>query len=191
MPSREPRSVPASPTPFRPWARRRPRSSRPPSRGGARAGLRGRDPCTGWRTSGARRGGRAHRSSEARHRRRHWAITGTRVRRRNSFGAGGCGRATSPEKTNPASSTSWAPKRDIIRRAGMSFSGDRIEDVISGRSTGWSTWPSSAVPDPLRDERVAAFVIRAGSGPTERSSSSSVGRCSRATSSRNTSRVRG
>jgi carnitine-CoA ligase len=56
--------------------------------------------------------------------------------------------------------------RDIIRRAGMSFSAIEIEDVIR-TVDGVVDVAVVGLPDPLRDERVAAFVIRAGSGPTE------------------------
>ena len=48
----------------------------------------------------------------------------------------------------------------------MSFSAIEIEDVIR-TVDGVVDVAVVGLPDPLRDERVAAFVIRAGSGPTE------------------------
>lgn len=55
--------------------------------------------------------------------------------------------------------------REIIRRAGMNFSAIEIEEVIRA-VPGVLDVAVVGLPDALRDERVAAFIVRADSRPT-------------------------
>jgi crotonobetaine/carnitine-CoA ligase len=55
--------------------------------------------------------------------------------------------------------------REIIRRAGMNFSAIEVEEVIRA-VPGVVDVAVVGLPDALRDERVAAFVVRGDSGPT-------------------------
>jgi crotonobetaine/carnitine-CoA ligase len=55
--------------------------------------------------------------------------------------------------------------KEIIRRAGMNFSSIEIEEVIRSVA-GVIDVAVVGLPDAMRDERVAAFVVRAGSEPT-------------------------
>ena len=55
--------------------------------------------------------------------------------------------------------------REIIRRAGMNFSSIEVEEVIRS-VTGVLDVAVVGLPDAMRDERVAAFIVRGGSRPT-------------------------